>query len=62
VAFGLFGGERDRSFEKWEAGEELYAVALKAVSPERRARHHTMAEFCRAWRRARERGTATHTR
>jgi serine/threonine-protein kinase len=27
VAFGLLGGELDRSYSKWEAGKALYEVA-----------------------------------
>ena len=34
TAFALLGGEEDRSFEKWEAGEALYEVALRAAHPE----------------------------
>lgn len=52
VAFGLLGGERDRSREKWEAGEELFQVAAKAVCPEREGRYSSIAEMNRAWQMA----------
>ncbi|WP_433747740.1 protein kinase domain-containing protein [Falsibacillus pallidus] len=38
IAFGLFGGELDRSISKWDAGEELYQVAIKAVKLDRMER------------------------
>ena len=31
IAFGLLGGELDRSILKWDAGSELYEIAMKAV-------------------------------
>ncbi|WP_213621558.1 serine/threonine protein kinase [Paenibacillus sp. J22TS3] len=52
VAFGLLGGECDRSLEKWEAGEELYKVAAKAVQTHRQDRYASVAELNRAWRQA----------
>lgn len=53
MAFGLLGGELDRSWAKWEAGPELYEVASKAVEPERERRYSSVAEFCEAWKRQR---------
>ncbi|MCQ6561830.1 serine/threonine-protein kinase [Paenibacillus mendelii] len=53
VIFGLLGGERDRSYDKWEAGMPLYEVALRAVSHERELRYSSIAEFIRTWDRAR---------
>ncbi|MFS0727678.1 serine/threonine protein kinase [Paenibacillus sp. 1P07SE] len=50
MAFGLLGGERDRSIEKWEAGAELYDVALHAVQSDRAGRYATIAEFYDAWK------------
>jgi serine/threonine-protein kinase len=29
--WGLLGGELDRSISKWNAGKELYEVAMRAV-------------------------------
>lgn len=63
LAFHLFGdytGEIIRkmyesnsfipcSIEKWEAGNELYQTALKAVSPERENRYQCIDEFVKAW-------------
>lgn len=52
VAFGLLGGEMDCSFEKWEAGKELYEVAIKAVNEKRENRYATVKEFFNAWKMA----------
>jgi serine/threonine-protein kinase len=52
AAFLLFGGGRDRSFEHWTAGEGLYKVALKAISPDRELRHHSIAGYIRDWNSA----------
>ncbi|MFD1954546.1 serine/threonine protein kinase [Paenibacillus thailandensis] len=49
TAFALLGGELDRSFEKWEAGEALYQVALQAVNPDRMTRYESLTEMKRAW-------------
>lgn len=49
IAFGLLGAERDHSFSKWEAGKQLYEVALRAVSQEREQRYQTIYEFRNAW-------------
>ncbi|AZK45088.1 serine/threonine protein kinase [Paenibacillus lentus] len=53
AAFALLGGELDRSLAKWEAGPELYEVALKAVEPERQRRYSSVAEFNMAWKQRR---------
>ncbi|GBF78129.1 serine/threonine protein kinase [Paenibacillus sp. 598K] len=49
IAFGLLGGEIDRSFSRWEAGERLYEVALRAVSEDREARYENVKAFKAAW-------------
>jgi len=49
TAFVLLGGERDRSIERWEAGPALYAVACRAVEPERDRRYGSVAAFKQAW-------------
>ncbi|MGG4169346.1 phosphotransferase [Rossellomorea vietnamensis] len=49
TAFALFGGEKDRSLEKWRLSEALYEVALRAVSDERDRRHGSLVEFKREW-------------
>ncbi|UVI30500.1 serine/threonine protein kinase [Paenibacillus spongiae] len=49
IAFGLLGGETDRSCEKWDASLSLYEVALRAVDPERELRYPDVAAFRRAW-------------
>ncbi|MCM3271259.1 serine/threonine protein kinase [Paenibacillus elgii] len=52
IAFALLGGERDRSYSKWEACEKLYKTALQAVQPERHERYASVAEFYAAWNAA----------
>ena len=32
MAFGLLGGEKDRSYDRWDAGEALYQVVKRAVN------------------------------
>lgn len=49
IAFSLLGGERDRSLERWDAGNELHKIALKAVSPDRVNRFTCVAEFVARW-------------
>jgi serine/threonine-protein kinase len=52
IAFGLIGGELDRSFSKWDAGEALYEVALKAAQSNRNDRYQSVADFYSAWKSA----------
>ena len=49
TAFALLGGERDRSVEHWEAGKELYEIALRAADPSRKNRYFSVSEFKLAW-------------
>jgi hypothetical protein len=49
TAFQLFGGGRDRSFEKWGASEKLYAVASKAINVEKDERYQSIDEYMVAW-------------
>ncbi|MGD6958303.1 phosphotransferase [Rossellomorea aquimaris] len=49
TAFALFGGEKDRSIDKWRLSEKLYRVALKAVSDDREKRQQSLAEFKKEW-------------
>ncbi|REE94623.1 serine/threonine protein kinase [Paenibacillus taihuensis] len=49
TAFALLGGELDRSIEKWEAGEALYKVALRAVHADRKQRYQSLMEFKKTW-------------
>lgn len=49
LAFGLLGGELDRSFEKWEADEKLYNIALKAVSEKKEDRYNSILDFYNDW-------------
>ena len=50
IAFGLLGGEMDHSFSKWEAGQKLYEVAIRAVEEDRDKRYSTVIEFYEAWK------------
>ena len=52
VAFALLGGELDRSFSKWEASQELYDIALKAVDKDRSNRYPSVKELYETWTRA----------
>lgn len=49
IAFGLLGGELDRSISKWDAGKELYEIAMKAVKIDRLERYSTVEELFLAW-------------
>jgi serine/threonine-protein kinase len=49
TAFQLFGGGADRSFDKWQATEEQYVTALKAVSAEKSERYQSIDEYYKAW-------------
>ncbi|CAF0729584.1 unnamed protein product [Didymodactylos carnosus] len=49
IAFGLLGGELDRSRSKWEGGEELYRIALKAVDDNPMQRYASVREFTNEW-------------
>ncbi|MFF2753128.1 serine/threonine protein kinase [Psychrobacillus sp. NPDC058041] len=49
IAFGLLGGELDRCILKWDAGQKLYEVAIKAVNTVKKERYSTVEEFSLAW-------------
>ncbi|WP_175987460.1 phosphotransferase family protein [Bacillus sp. Marseille-Q1617] len=49
TAFALFGGETDRSLDKWRLSEASYRVALKAVSDDREKRQRSLEEFKNEW-------------
>jgi serine/threonine-protein kinase len=52
MAFALLGGELDRSRERWDAGEALYEIALRAVNPDRFQRFTSVADLGLAWKEA----------
>ena len=52
TAFMLLGGERDRSFDAWEAGPGLFQVASRAVQRDKADRYQTVEEFYVAWKEA----------
>ena len=49
ISFGLLGGELDRSLSKWEAGQDRYQAAMKAIKADRCERYATIEEFHMAW-------------
>ncbi|QOR64996.1 serine/threonine protein kinase [Cytobacillus suaedae] len=49
TAFQLLGGGLDRCLEKWQANEQLYSVALKAVNILKEDRYQTLYEYSIAW-------------
>ncbi|MCL2832829.1 MAG: hypothetical protein FWD78_06645 [Treponema sp.] len=49
TAFALFGGETDRSFEKWRLSRELYDAAKIAVSDQRDQRQQSIKQFINEW-------------
>ena len=49
VAFCLFGGELNRSFEKGDVSKDLFEVALKAVENDREKRYTNVEEFHKDW-------------
>lgn len=51
MAFSLLGGELDRSYARWDAGEALYQVVVRAVHPERSQRYGSVAELSEAWKK-----------
>ncbi|MEN2767409.1 protein kinase domain-containing protein [Ornithinibacillus xuwenensis] len=52
IAFGLLGGELDRSLTKWDAGEVLYDIVKKAVEVGRDNRYASVEEFYSRWKAA----------
>ena len=56
MAFGLLGGELNRSILQWEAGIDLYNVACRAVEKDRTKRYSSVGEFYSSWKRAVEGG------
>ncbi|MNF09153.1 hypothetical protein D3C80_2097430 [compost metagenome] len=54
IAFGLLGGELDRSYEKWEASQELYNVVYNAISEDKQKRYQSIREFFNAWNKYKE--------
>ena len=51
TAFALFGGY-DRTREKWQLSGELFNIASKAVSVERKERQQTIHQFTEEWKNA----------
>ena len=51
TAFALFS-DYHRSFEEWKLTEELYKVALKAVSNDRKDRQQSIKQFIKEWKQA----------
>ncbi|CAF3846565.1 unnamed protein product [Rotaria sp. Silwood1] len=53
-AFGLIGGELDRSRSKWEASDRLYQIACRAVADHAKDRYANVTEFLHEWHQARQ--------
>ncbi|MFD2115397.1 serine/threonine protein kinase [Paenibacillus yanchengensis] len=53
TSFALFA-EYDRTLEKWSLSEDLYKVAIKAVSNERNQRQQSIEQFIEEWNEARK--------
>ncbi|CAF3450910.1 unnamed protein product [Rotaria socialis] len=53
-AFGLIGGELDRSRLKWDASDSLYQIACRAIADHPRDRYTNATEFLYKWYQARE--------
>ncbi|MGF9698041.1 serine/threonine protein kinase [Paenibacillus sp. MABNR03] len=56
MAFSLLGGEKDRSYAKWDAERALYEVAVRAVDPDRAHRYPSVADLGEAWKLAMKQG------
>jgi len=50
TAFAFFGNERDRCFEQWVLGNELFDIAKKAVNDDRNKRQQSIEQFIAEWR------------
>lgn len=48
TAFALFGGY-ERTMDRWELSERLFAVAAKAVSDDRAFRQQSIKQFREEW-------------
>lgn len=49
AAFGLIGGELDRSFSSWNSSPELYEIAMKAIQNNKNDRYASVEKFYLAW-------------
>ena len=49
IAFALFGDERDRCIEKWRLSEDLFDVAIRAVSNKREQRQQSIEQLIYEW-------------
>ncbi|MEW4372390.1 serine/threonine protein kinase [Paenibacillus kandeliae] len=52
TAFQLFGGGKERNLDTWEANEQLFQIALKAVSMNKEDRYSSIREYAEAWNQA----------
>ena len=53
-AFGLLGGELDRSRSKWEASDKLYQIACRAIAYQPNDRYPNVSDFLHEWDQARQ--------
>jgi serine/threonine-protein kinase len=49
ISFMFFGDDRDRSAEKWNAGQAMYEVAKCATNTKRNKRYQSIDEFINVW-------------
>ncbi|WP_411344512.1 serine/threonine protein kinase [Paenibacillus sp. WLX1005] len=52
TAFQLFGGGTERRLDTWQANEQLFQIALKAVSVRKEDRYLSIGEYFDAWNKA----------
>ena len=54
IAFMVFGDDRDHSFVKWQANNELFDVVTKATNDDRSNRFQSINEFVTTWNNAKK--------
>ena len=52
TAFQLFGGGKERDLSKWQANENLFEIALKAVKTNKEDRYPSIDDYFEAWTKA----------
>ncbi|WP_322923309.1 serine/threonine protein kinase [Paenibacillus campi] len=49
TAFQLFGGGTERNVDTWQANEQLFKIALRAVSVHKEDRYSSIDEYFKVW-------------
>lgn len=57
----FFGDDRDRSAEKWNAGQAMYEVAKCATNTKRNKRYQSIDEFINVWNIAKNKSLIFNT-